>query len=504
MDPRSIDDVFTLAPTQLGMLFQILANPGSAMYLEQTLGSIRGPLDDGAFHEAWQLAVDRHDSLRTGFVWEGLSRPVQVVHRRAEVEMQQLDWRGLGAAEQAARTAGFLAADRRRGFDLTRPPLTRLALLRLADELHTLVWTSNHLVVDAWCVSILLHEVLARYQSRRAGRPRQLPPAPRYRDYVRWLKGRDLAADEAFWRRALAGFTAPTPLPGCAPAAAQAGAAGCPAAPAALEPLRLAVEPSAVLALTALLRRRRLTLHAAVAGAWALVLGQWSGQPEVVFGTVVSGRPAELPGIDRMVGLFINTLPLRVRIRPAQPAVDWLREVQAAQGGSQQFEHTPLGRIQSWSEVPAGQPLVETLLVLLNAVDLSAAATGLRISYRGNVARSSFPLVVRVYPEPELLIEMLFDPQRLRREAVAARLRSLAGVLAELAAHPDRPVAELAARLRQQDAAEHGRQARERRATAGLRLRRGDAGSLASAHRDGAEPAESRPAPAQLPAGPGR
>jgi hypothetical protein len=471
MDPRLVEDVVALAPNQLGMLFQILANPGSAIYLEQMVGALRGPLDADAFHQAWQLAVDRHDTLRSAFVWQGLRQPVQVVHRAAAVEMRQLDWRGLAAAEQAVRTERFLADDRRRGFDLACPPLTRICLLRLADDLYTLVWTSYHLVIDAWCVSVLLREVLSDYEGCRVGSVVRRPPAPRYRDYVRWLKDRAPSGDETFWRQALAGFSSPTPLPGCTPATDSA------ADPEALERLQLPVAPAAAAALAALIRARRLSLHAAMAGAWALVLGEWSGQQEVVFGTVVSGRPAELPGVDRMVGLFINTLPVRVRIQPASPAVEWLREIQTAQRESQRFEHTPFGRIQAWSEVPAGEPLAASLLVLFNVVDLAAAAPSLRISYLRDVARSSFPLVVRVYAEPELRLEMLYDPHRLGRATVAGRLGSLAGVLAAVAADPDQPVAALSARLRENGRAERERQARDRRAAAGLRLKRGATGA---------------------------
>jgi Condensation domain len=480
VDPRAIEDVFALAPTQLGMLFQVLANPGGALYVEQTVSAISGALDRGAFHAAWQLAVDRHASLRTAFAWEGLSRPVQVVHRQARIEMTVIDWRALAPAEQAARTEGFLAADRRRGFDLHRPPLTRLSLLQLADGLHTLVWTSYHLVLDAWCVSILLREVLGGYEECRGGQRIPRPAGPRYHDYVSWVHGQDLAAGEAFWRRALAGLTAPTPLPGLAPAAG--------AEPTGLEPLRLALAPRTAAALAALGRAQRLTLHAMIAGAWALVLAEWSGRDEVVFDTVVSGRPPQLPGAGGMVGLFINTLPLRVRLRPRLAATAWLREIQAWHLESQRFEHCPLGKIQAWSGLPAGQPLAESLLVLFNVVDLTAAAS-LRISFLRDVARSTFPLVLRVYPEPELVLEMLYDPHRLRRDAVAMRLALLAGVLEALAESPAEPVAALAAGLDRRSGAVHQQQASDRRAAAGARLRRFPLAGAAPAGKPGEDQA---------------
>jgi hypothetical protein len=471
VDAGAIEDVYTLSPTQQGMLFQVLANPGGGMYLEQMVCALRGELAGEAFRRAWQQAVDRHPSLRTGFAWEGLSRPVQMVHRRADLAVEEHDWRGIDEADQPERIETFLRADRRRGFDLARPPLTRISLLRLADDLYHLVWTTYHLVLDAWCVSILLREVLAVYEGLRAGRPVRLPPSPRYRDYIAWLKRQDLAEAEAYWRRALAGFTAPTPVGGSAAAAVDADSPETEA----LARRQLAVRGEVAAALAAQAREGRLTLHTQMAGAWALLLSHLSGHDDVVFGVVASGRPPDLPGVDGMVGLFINTLPLRARVPAAAadtPVLAWLRELQAAQAELHRFEQTPLGAVQGWSEVPRTLPLFDSLLVFFNVVDFSAAGgASLRISYLRDVARSSYPLVVRVYPEPDLILEMLYDPRRFRPEAVDARLEQMRSVLEEMAADPGAPVSRLAARLRDDERKRQELDVQDRRAAAGRRLK---------------------------------
>jgi hypothetical protein len=469
VDAAAVEDVYALSPTQQGMLFQILANPGAGMYLEQMVCALRGELEPEAFRRAWQMAVDRHPSLRAGFVWEGLSRPVQVVHRRAELLFQELDWRALAEDEQRERLEDLVREDRRRGFALDRPPLTRVTLVRLGPGLRHLIWTSSHLVIDAWCVSILLREVVTAYEALRQGRPLHLPPAPRYRDYVAWLKRQDFAAAEAFWRRTLAGHKAPTPI---GAAEITVPAPGGEAEGGALERLRLGVAAETAAALEALARSRRITLHTLMLGAWAVLLAHSSGRRDVVFGAVYSGRPPELPGVEGMVGLFINTLPVRAEIVLEAVAIDWLQELQAAQTQAHRFEHTPPGMVQGWSEVPRTQPLFETILVFFNVVDFTAAgAASLEISYIRDVARSTYPLVVRLYPEPELILEMLYDPGRVREETVLLRLDQLRRVLAGIAADPGAPLGKLLEALGEEEKGrqEAGRQAR--RAAAGQRLR---------------------------------
>jgi non-ribosomal peptide synthetase component F len=224
-----------------------------------------------------------------------------------------------------------------------------------------------------------------------------------------------------------------------------------------------------------LARENRLTLHTQMVGAWALLLAHTSGQDDVVFGVVASGRPPDLPGVDAMVGLFINTLPLRARV-PAAPldtsVLTWLRELGAVQAELHGCEQTPLGAVQGWSEVPRTQPLFDSLLVLFNVVDFSGAGEGsLGISYLRDITRSSYPLVVRIYPEPDLILEMLYDPRRFRPEAIDVRLGQMRTVLEEMAAAPGAPVRQIAARLLEDEKKRQELGALDRRSAAGRRLK---------------------------------
>ncbi len=163
---------------------------------------------------AWQQVVDRHEPLRTLFVWEGREKPLQVVRRRVTLPWEELDWRGLSADEQDAKLAAFLQADRQRGFDLAQAPLMRLALIRLGENHHELIWSHHHLLIDGWSSFLILKDVRAIYQALSEGRDCRLEPVRPYRDYINWLQGQDLSKAEGFWRAALKGFAAPTPLLG--------------------------------------------------------------------------------------------------------------------------------------------------------------------------------------------------------------------------------------------------------------------------------------------------
>ncbi|RMF32481.1 MAG: non-ribosomal peptide synthetase, partial [Chloroflexi bacterium] len=342
MSKRNIEAVYPLSPMQQGMLFHSLYAPESGVYVEQLSCTLRGDLDVPAFRRAWQRVVDRHAVLRTSFVWKQLDKTLQVVHRQVTIPLEQQDWRGLSPAQQQARLDAFLQQERRRGFDLSHPPLARLALMRTAEDAHIFVWSHHHILLDGWSLPLILGEVFALYEAFRQGRDLYLKPARPYRDYIAWLQRQDLAEAEAFWRETLAGFTAPTPLVVDRPV--EAGEAHKEA----YGVLESHLPATTTATLQALARQHRLTLSTVVQGAWALLLNRYSGEDDVVFGATVSGRPPDLPGVETMVGLFINTLPVRARIRPETPVVEWLRRLQAQLAAMRQYEYSPLVQVQEW------------------------------------------------------------------------------------------------------------------------------------------------------------
>jgi amino acid adenylation domain-containing protein/non-ribosomal peptide synthase protein (TIGR01720 family) len=438
---RPVEDLYPLTPLQAGLLFHTLAAPGSGIYVEQVSWTLEGPLDPAALQAAWRATVARHPALRTSVVdHDGLL--LQLVHRSIELPWQELDWRHLDADRQAAELADWLRADRAREFSFDRPPLFRLTLIHLGEERWELVFSFHHVLLDGWSLATVLGEVLGRYH-----RPDHQPPPVRpFHDYMAWLEEQDQAVALGWWRAQLAGISGPTPL-------------GIEHAPDPDEPEQPPHTHTHTLgtelteAVAGLARRLRVTLNTVIQGAWALLLGRYSGERDVVFGTTVAGRPPALAGVEQMVGLFINTLPVRVRLPADQPVADWLVTLQAGQLERDQHAHTPLAEIQTSIGLPAGTPLFESLLVFenyplgsarhddrLQAADSRAP----RITSSAAPEHTNYPLSIAVVPAGEdVTFSFFHDPRRLDTGAVERLAEHLTTLLEQLVADADQPLSVL-------------------------------------------------------------
>ncbi|MFD1148976.1 amino acid adenylation domain-containing protein [Saccharothrix hoggarensis] len=413
------EDAYPLTPMQAGMVFHGLGDRG--VYFQQTTFVVDGVTDSEEFARAWQRVVDRTPVLRSSVLWEGVREPLQVVHEHVRVPFTFLDWSGLDDAARADRLRDLLASDREQGIDLGAPPLMRIAIARLSPTSVQVLWTFHHVLLDGWSVFHVLSDVLGEPAERRP-----------FRDYVAWLGQRqDDVAAEAHWRRVLGTFDSPTPLPVDRPAPHGTSSRSLPVELTEAESRRL----------YEFARGHRLTPSAIVQCAWALLLARSSGTRDVCFGATVSGRPADLPGVDAITGIFINTLPVRVRVDGAAPVGDWLREVQDGQVESRRFEHVPLTRIQGWSGVERGRDLFDSVVVFENYPVELGADLGLR--ELSAVETTSFPLSATVYPADRLRVLLGYEPAMFDAatvERLGARLRTL---LVGLTADADRPVADV-------------------------------------------------------------
>ncbi|KRV50591.1 hypothetical protein AQ490_16150 [Wenjunlia vitaminophila] len=432
--PGGVEDVHVLSPMQEGMLYHTLRHPDSAVYLQQAAVTFHGPLDPETFRRAWQTVLGRHTSLRTSFRWERLDKPVQVVHREARVPLEEHDWTDLSPQARRAREEDLLEQDRKNGFDLERAPLIRLHLARLADDRHRFAFSLHHIIQDGWSTGIMLREVGAAYRSLARGEAPSLPPVRPFRDYVRWLASRDPAEAEAFWRRRLDGFTEPTRLLRLSSPARTGNAQHA---------RRHTLDAGATAALTAAATEQRVTLNTVLQAAWGLLLSRYSGRADVVFGGVSSGRPPELEGVEDMVGLFVTTVPTRLRVDPDREVGDWLREVQADALAARAHEHVPMTRIQEWSSTPPGVELFESVQVLQNLDDDPLAAIwrgfeGLTIDDFTYYTRTNYPLTLAGLPGERLGLRVSYDPTWLADDAAERLLGHLATLLTELTADPRR------------------------------------------------------------------
>src|SRR5215213_7226978 len=438
-----IADFYPLSPMQEGMLFHTLYAPESGFYIEQVCYPVHGNLTATALRQAWQHVVDRHPILRTFFVWKDLKRPVQMVQRRAEVLLVEDDWRSLSSAEQEEKLQAYLQADRLNGFDLAKAPLMRLALFGTGENDYQLIWTWHHLLMDAWSVSILLKEVFTLLQAGSEGRDVHLGHCRPYRDYITYLQQQNLLEAEAFWRRTLKGFHKPTSLRRFSPEET------APDGNAVYGEEQCSLSTADTTALRAYARRHRLTLNTLVQGAWGILLSRYSGESDVVFGTVVSGRPAELEGVESMVGLFINTLPVRVLVTPEEQILTWLKRLQSQQVEARHYEHTPLVQVHGWSDVPRNLPVFESLLAFESQPDLgfspgaSAPPANVRIGRIRTLEKINYPLALIAMPGAELTLVMCYDGRCFNSALIAQMLNGLKNLLEGILANPGGRLREL-------------------------------------------------------------
>lgn len=450
MNDKYIEDMFPLSPMQKGMIFHSIYAPSDAVYFQQLHCLLEGPLDVDAFTQAWQQAVDRHPILRTSFFWEEIDEPVQVVSRQVKIPIDVQDWTSLSEDEQQSRLNDLLDADRRLGFDLTVAPLMRLTLMRLGPNRTRLVWSHHHLLIDGWSRPMLLEEVFSLYKGLVQGVLPELEQRRPYRDFIAWLQQQPLGGAERFWRERLRGLTSPTPLPtgrGRNSAAAEESFVSAYDAAYGEQRVRLSRELTATL--TEAARNQQLTLNAIAQGAWAILLSRYSGEQDVLFGATVAGRPAELPGVERMLGLFINTLPIRIRVDGDEHVGQWLRRLQTEGAEARQYDHTPLVEIASWSEMPRGAELFESLLVFENyPVENTArkqAAKSVLPDIRDIVPfkRTNYPLMLTVAPGTQFGVLFSYERSRFDDETIARLLKQYERLLLAIAADSEQRVGDL-------------------------------------------------------------
>jgi Condensation domain len=422
-----VGDSYDLSPMQQGMLYDSLESTDSGLYVIQVSYALRGPLQPTAFAGAWQSMVDRHAALRTSFQWKDVEMPYQVVHRQLELPFEHHDWSSLPRLEQDANLARLVEGGARRGFELDRPPLIRLSLVRTGPDAFVLVLAHHHILLDGWCKSLLFDEVFTFYHAALRGERPVLPEPCPYRAYIDWLREQDLSGAERFWRRELDGFSDPTNvLPQVPPGKTESRDYG---------EVAVELDLASTERLRVYARRERLTLNTVVLGAWALVLASASDQEDVVFGATVNGRPVELNGAGSIIGLFINTLPVRVRVSRSTPMSAWLSKLQVRQARSRDFDFTPLSQIQRWSAVPGGRRIFESIVVFENNPGFGCEHErygDIEVGDVKAVIRNSLPLTLRSVPSPKLRFQLLYDGRRFRRSAIECVGRQVVELLSRL------------------------------------------------------------------------
>ncbi|AEF38600.1 non-ribosomal peptide synthetase [Hoyosella subflava] len=434
----ALEDVVPLSPLQHGLLYlHTVTKPDDDadtrpdVYTVQSVLRLTGDLDEQRLRDSAHALLERHAALRTCFRQRKDGRTAGLVVRGVTAPWTTSDLTHLHNGAQLTELEKICSADRGQWFDLTQPPLIRWHLVRTgARECH-LIMTAHHIVVDGWSTPILVRELLELYAGTG-----ELAPVRPYRDYLAWLDKQDLAAARAIWQETLAGLTEPTLVaaPGSTREARQIDTHD-PGTPTELT--------AAVLACA---QRRGVTVNTVLQATWALLLSGLTGRRDVVFGATVSGRPPELPGVESMVGLFINTVPVRVQIEPGDTAGDLLERVQRSHARTIDHQYAALADIQrdqGLGELFDTLTIFESYPIDKDALERAQDSGGIRVDAVHGADATNFPLVLVAGLHDQLIVRLEYQPALFSPDAVTAIGRRFVSLLTQVTGQPERPVPQM-------------------------------------------------------------
>ncbi|WP_023986327.1 non-ribosomal peptide synthetase [Mycolicibacterium neoaurum] len=419
-------DSYELSPMQASMLYQALSAPGDGTNIEHVVISVDEELDVALFEQAMAQVMQRHSVMRTRFRWVDVGEPCQEVLAHAPLAATVADWRDIAPEAADERFDAHVLADSRLDVDMSDAPMMRLFIARLPAVKSRVLWTFHHALLDGRSY-IVLHEWFALYEAAQRGELLSLPAARPYRDYIEWRRSLDHGVAETFWRERLGDFGMSTPFGIDAPHAADESTA-----PASACEQRLPKDLTEQLRHAA--HRADVSVSTMVQAAWAVLLHRYSGESDIVFGVTRAGRITGFDDADRITGLFINTLPMRVGVDGDAEIGPWLRALRAQQSALRPYEQTPLGTVQACSGVARGAPLFESVIVYdHHTLDMQLQMPGRHFEYRG---QTNFPLALMAYGDDgsgAMLLRLDYSTKRFAAPAVTRMLGHLVHLLAQFA-----------------------------------------------------------------------
>ena len=419
-----LEGAYHLLPMQEGMLFHTLAGGGNGVYIGQVVARLPQGMDVGAFEKAWKYVVERHAVLRTSFQWEGLDEPMQHAHDQLHVPVKKYDWRNLTAQEEHEKLTDYLANDRNAGFDLAARPLIRLALFSLPLGEYLFVWTHHHALLDGRSRVIVLKEVSHFYEAHVSGRNVDLPLPPAYREYIEWLCREDWTAAKHYWQNLLVNIQPGSALTSLLEIAQTAtderhGEQS------------ICLTSTLIEGLREIAQRLKVTVSILVQAAWALMLSRYGGEEDVVFGETRACRRPDFEGTPAVVGVVMNTVPIRVSVNPDQPFRDLVRDLREQHRALRDHERASLSDIREWIGLATSAEMFDSIVVFEEyELDDALRREGCTLWERGihRKAPAHYPLVLAGYNKPELQLRILHD----RNKTSDALIERMAGHLKRL------------------------------------------------------------------------
>ncbi|NQZ12325.1 MAG: AMP-binding protein, partial [Algicola sp.] len=437
---QDIDAIYPLSPLQHGMIHHSMLSPDSGVYCVQIACDFTGDMNNDAFRRAWAQIIERHDVFRTMFIGLEQQKAHQVVRKKVRLVFDELDWRDLSEEQQQREYKAFLATDLKRGFDFAKAPMMRFTLIRITDQQHRLIWNLHHSVIDGWSMPIVFTEFISFYEAVRHNKRPTLPEVRQFKEYIAWLQLRDEDQSARFWQDYLKGIDAPTPL-----MKGQMRDNDQKEVKPVLVQHLLSVELTS--AIRSMARENEVTMNIVTQGAWAILLARHNRVDKVLFGSTVSGRPAELTGMENMVGPFINSVPVRIDVPGEQALSSWLQHFHRNQIVQHEHSYTPLVDVHRYSEIAGNVSLFDSLVVFENTpVDssLEALTWGLEISAFDVWEQTNFPFTLIFNDGEKLGLKAIYNPLCFDGPTIERLLHQYLALLQNMTEQPQWPLRQMA------------------------------------------------------------
>jgi len=437
-----VEEIYSLSPLQQGMLFHTLRDKGVGMYVSQAVTRYDN-LDTDAFEKAWQEAVNNHDILRASFHWDDPENPQQFVHQNVKIPFVIFDWREYSVGEQNTKLRRFQKEEYETGFDLHEPCLIRIAVIQVTESRWFCINSHHHIILDGWSGGILASEIGRNYEAARHGRTIVASSSRSFGDYIKWIERQDLGAAETFWREHLQGVMESTPLP------MDRGLSDTKKVRLHIESWGIKFSSVESSQLELLVRQSHVTLNCVIQAAWSLLLSRYSGENSIMFGTLVSGRPPGLEGVESIVGMFLNTVPFRITIPENKRLVDWLRDLHKGQVNLQDYEYSPLMLVQKWSDISSGNSLFNCIIARKDITQAGnssrdrakSASSGSRAEQSN--FQQNYPLLLNIMASKGIELKITYDARRFKKSDIARIMEQLKFLLLTMAENPNQIISNL-------------------------------------------------------------
>ncbi len=460
---QDVQDIYPLTPMQENMLFHRLYDADSTAYFEQFSFTLKGKLNLKWFQSAWNHIAGRHDILRTNFIYKSVPKPLQVVRKKGFIDWHYEDLSG--QKDVQAYLSAFKIQERKRNFELDRDILMRMNIFKIDADQYAAIWSYHHILMDGWCLGVLIQDVQAAYIELSRGRKPKFPPAPQYKEYIRWLAKADNSGALSYWSSYLDGFTPITPLPrdskylenqetSLETADNEDNNQILKPVIQSLYSFEIDADISSQLALMS--REMQITINTLVQSIWGLLLAERNGAADVVFGAAVSGRPVDVPNVEDIVGLFINTIPVRVRLSEKISFIELVKTLQKESLSSEPYHFISLAEIQTACGLESA--LLDHVLIFQN-YPLSDELEEFQKKYDagftiGNLEaleETNYDLSVEIYPLPNLHFDLRYNPSAYSSECITKAAKDIAALFEAAAKTPDITIADLKQLLASED-----------------------------------------------------